>query len=133
MSAGGYQEWIEGNQRYLSAALEQDLRESAGRSPGIEADAALGIEGEMIERSGKLHASARDVRMRRRRRKVRVDCDLFRGLAHEGVVGGDTPGCDRCLRLGATVEQAALDQQPVGAQAGRCVHRVPVIGTMFRV
>ena len=99
----------------LGAALQQHLREAAGGGADIEADAALRIEAEMIERRGELHAAARHIRMRRRRAQFRIDRDFFRGLAHRRRVGGDQPGRDRGLRLGAALEQAALDQQAIDA------------------
>ena len=67
------------------AALEQHLRKAAGRGADIEADAAFRVEAEMIERGGKLHAAARDVRMRGRRAERRVGRNLLGGLAHRHV------------------------------------------------
>ena len=78
----------------------------------------LRVEAEMVERRRELHAAARDVRMRRARAQARVDRDLLGGLAHRRVVGADQAGFDRGLRLGAAFEQAALDQQAIGALAG---------------
>ena len=102
----------------LGAALQQHLREAAGGGADIEADAAARIEAEMIERRGELHPAARDVRMRRCRAQARIHRDRLRCLAHGDVVGDDQAGRDRGLRLGAAVEQAALDQQAIGALAG---------------
>ena len=108
------------HRRSLAPRSQQHLGEAAGGGADIEADAAARIEAEMIERGGELHPAARDVRMRRRRAQRGIDRDLLRRLAHRRVVGGDQPGRDRGLRLGAAVEQAALDQQAIGALAGAC-------------
>jgi hypothetical protein len=56
--------------------------------------------------------------MRRRRLQLRVDRNLLRRLAYRRVVGGDKAGFDRGLRLGAAVEQAALDQQAIDSLTG---------------
>src|SRR5512140_3856919 len=45
MSAGGYQEWIEGNQRFLSAALEQE-RAALAHYAGHEAPKKAATDGE---------------------------------------------------------------------------------------
>jgi hypothetical protein len=101
----------------LGAALQQNLRETAGGSADIEANTVAWIEAKMIERRRELHPAARDVRIRRCRAQVRIHRDRLRRLAHSDVIGDDQPGRDRGLRLGAAVEQAALDQQSIGALA----------------
>ena len=99
------------------AAREQHLGEAAGRGADVEADAAGRIEPEMIERGRELHAAARHPGMRRRRLQRGVGGDLLGRLGDGDAVGGHHAGGDRLLRLGAALEQAALDQQPVGAHA----------------
>ena len=97
------------------AAFEQHLREAAGRGADIEADAAFRIEAEMVERRRQFHAAARDIRMRRARFDLGVGCDFLRRLGDELAVGAHQAGLDRGLRLGAAVEQSALDQQSIDA------------------
>ncbi len=99
------------------AALEQHLREAAGRRADVEADAPARIETEMVERGRELLPAPRHIRMRGRGAQNRVGGNLLGRLAHRPVIGDDQAGFDRGLRLGAAVEQPALDQQPVGAQA----------------
>ena len=69
------------------AALQQHLREAAGRGADIEADHAARIEAEMIERGHELQAAARHVRMRRARAQFGVDRDFLGRFAHDRVVG----------------------------------------------
>ena len=102
-------------------AGEQNMGESAGRGADIEADRAPGIEAEMIERGGKLHPAARHPGVRRLRPQHRVGGHLVGGLADRDIVGDHPAGRDGGLRLGPALEQAALDQQAVGAHAlGHC-------------
>ena len=95
------------------AARQQHLGEATGRGPDIEARAPRRIEAEMIERSGELDAAARHERIRRFRAQDRIRRDFRRSLGDRHVVHADEPGLDGRLRLGAALEQAALDQQPV--------------------
>ena len=44
-----------------------------------------------------------------------VDCDLLGGSAYGNLIGGDQAGGNRGLRLGTALEQAALDEQLIGA------------------
>ncbi len=53
--------------------------------------------------------------MRRAGAQLGIDRDLFRGFAHGDVVGQHQAGFDRGLRLGAALEQTALDQQAIDA------------------
>jgi hypothetical protein len=46
-----------------------------------------------------------------------IKWNFLGGFAHHSVVGADQAGFDGGLRLGAAFEQAALDQQPIGAEA----------------
>jgi len=100
------------------AAREQDLSEAAGRSADIEADTIADVDREPIERVRELDAAARDPGERGLGRDRRIDGDLLGGLAHGGAVGGDAAGRDGGLGLGAAVEEAARDQEQVGALAG---------------
>src|SRR5665213_3236595 len=102
----------------LGAAFEQHVRESAGGGADIEANTAARIEAEMIKRCRELYATARNVGIGRARAQSRIHSDGLRRLAHGDVIGDDQPGLDRSLRFGAAVEQAALDQQTIGALAG---------------
>ena len=99
-------------------AREQHLGEAAGRGADIEADAARRIEAEMIERRDKLQRRrARPTDAPAARRSARIGRDLVRGLAQHDAIGRHAAGRDRGLRPGAALEQAALDQQHVGALA----------------
>ena len=99
------------------ATGEQNMGESAGRGADVEADRAPGIEAEMIERGGKLHPAARDPGVGRLRAQHGVGGNLVGGLADRDIVGDDPAGRDGGLRLGPALEQAALDQQAIGAHA----------------
>src|SRR5262249_32973225 len=98
----------------------------------IEADAAagikLGIEAEVIERGCELHPAARYVRVRRLGAQHRVGGNFLRRLRDDNVVGGHAAGGDGGLRLGAALEQAALDQQPIDANAAS--HACTISGRM---
>src|SRR5215468_12217358 len=108
------------------AAREQHLGEAAGRGADIEADAAARIEFEMIERGRELHAAARHPRVSRHGVQRCIDRDLVRRPADQDVIGGDEAGRNRSLRLGTAREQAALDQQAIGAQTWRHGARLAV-------
>jgi hypothetical protein len=99
------------------AALEQAVREPAGRGADVEAHAARGVDGERVERGRQLDAAARDVGMRR-------SGDLDLGVLRHGdarLVGapagdGDRAREDHRLRLLAGRSEAAQDEQAVEAQ-----------------
>ena len=57
--------------------------------------------------------------MRGLRLQRRVGGDGLRRLGDRLAVGGDEAGLDRRLRPRPAFEQAALDQQEIGAFAGR--------------
>jgi hypothetical protein len=99
------------------AAREQHIREAAGGGADIETDASRGIEAEMIERRDKLHASARDPRMRGLRAQRRMRRNFIGGFAQHGAVGRHQARGDRSLRSGAALKQAALDENDVCALA----------------
>jgi hypothetical protein len=48
---------------------------------------------------------------------LRIDGDFVRGLADQSRIGGDEAGRNGGLGLGAAREQAALDEQAIGAEA----------------
>ena len=72
----------------------------------------------MVQRRRELHAAARHPGVRRRGLQDRIDGNLIGRALHRNVVRRDETGGDRGLRLGAALEQAAFDQQPIGAHAG---------------
>ncbi len=74
----------------------------------------------MIERSRELHAAARHAGVRGLGVQHGVGGDLVRRLGDRHVVRRHQAGGDRGLRLGAALEQAALDEQAVDANA--CGH-----------
>ena len=71
----------------------------------------------MIERGRELHAAARHLRVRGLGAQDRVGGDLLRRLGDQNVVGRHPAGGDGGLRLGAALEQAALDEQAIDADA----------------
>jgi hypothetical protein len=95
------------------AAREQKLGEAAGRGAHIEADAIVRIESEMVERSRKLHAPARHPRIGLLGAQYSVDRNFFRRLGDRNIVRHHQARRDGGLRLGAALEQAALDQQTI--------------------
>src|SRR5579885_825059 len=95
------------------AALEQYLREAPGGRADVEAHASFRRKSEMVESRGKLHASPRHVGMCGRGAQKCVDRDFRGGLVYDRAVGGHQPRRDRGLRLGATVEQSASDEQAI--------------------
>ncbi len=101
------------------AARQQHLGEAAGRGADVEADAAGDVEAEPVERMRELDAGARHPRERRLGADDRLGGDLRRRLGDRHVVGGHQPGGDGGLRLGAALEQAALDEQAIDTDAGR--------------
>ena len=98
------------------AVGQQHVGEAAGRGADIDRDRALGIEREMRERVRELQPAARDPGMI-------LALDLERRVLRHQVAGlGDAAvgaehlaGHDQRLGLGAGLDQAALDQQLVGA------------------
>src|SRR3954468_12772229 len=103
------------------ATRQQDLREATGRSAEVETGAALHHEAEMVKCGRKLHAAARHPWMRRRSAQHAIDRERVRCLANRLIIGGYQAGRNRGLRLGAALEQPALDEQKVSAFA--CGHR----------
>src|SRR5581483_10865082 len=59
------------------APLEQNLGKAAGRGADIEADAAVRVEAEMIERRDKFQSTAGDKRVSRLRLDCRIDRDFL--------------------------------------------------------
>ena len=103
------------------AACEEDLGEAAGRGADIEADAAARIkhriEAEVIERGRELHPAARHVRVRRLGAQHRIGGDFLRRLRDDNLIRRHAAGGNGGLRFGAALEQAALDEQPIDANA----------------
>src|SRR5262249_6988533 len=98
------------------AALEQTVRESAGRRPDVEADPPRRIDPEAVEGGGELHAAARDVRMLGAGDgDFRVLVVRLAGLPRGPPVDLDEPREDEGLRLRARRRQAARDEQDVEA------------------
>lgn len=99
------------------AAREQDLGEASRGGADIEADAACRIKAGMIECGLKLEGAARDPRMLARGFEPRIRRDRLRGLAQGDAVGRDKSGRNRGLRSCAALEQAAFDEDDIGALA----------------
>ena len=103
------------------ATLQQHVREAAGRGAHVERRQAGRIDLEGVERRGQLVAAAADVRLGRRdgHRRARID-----EIARLAVVPGgialphpDLAGQHERLRPAARLDQAALDEQLVEADA----------------
>jgi hypothetical protein len=65
--------------------------------------------------------------MRRCRHQFGIEGNFIRDFAHDGAIGADEARFNGGLCLGAALEQAALDQQSIGAQTTRhvrCGNRV---------
>ena len=101
------------HRRAARRAPSSTCGEAAGRGADVEADAAVRIECEMIERGRELHPAARDPRVRGLGPQHRVGGDFVRGLADGDAVGRHQAGGDGGLRPGAAFEQAAFDEQAV--------------------
>ena len=97
------------------AALQQHVREAAGRGPDVEADDTGRVDPERIERGGELVAAAADVRLRDVDLDVGRRVDQVAGLAV--VPGGvalphpDLAGQHERLRAAPRLDQPALDEQ----------------------
>jgi hypothetical protein len=100
-------------------ACQQDFGKAASRGADIEADAAArikpGIEPEVIERRRELHSPSRHVRVRRLGAQDRIGGNFLRRLRDHHFVRRDAARGNGALRLGAALEQAAFDEQPVDA------------------
>src|SRR6266436_3337205 len=100
-------------------AGKEHLRKSAGRGADIETDAIRDGDAETGERAIKLDAAPRYPRKGRYGCDRRIDRDRLGRLAHRHGVRRYEAGRDRGLGLGAAFEQAAFDQQDIGALARR--------------
>ncbi len=78
----------------------------------------------MFERGHQFNAATRYPRMRGGCLKRGRGCDFVGRLAYCLAIGGDEPGDDGVLRLGAAFEQPALDQKEIRAFA-RCHELTP--------
>ena len=113
---------------------------STSVNPPVEAPTSrpatpAGVNAEMIECRRELHAAARHIGMRGAAASIAASMAISsEGFATGTAVGGDQPGRDCGLRLGAALEQAALDQQPIGAHAsGHVLWRQPWSQTLAQV
>src|SRR3954470_13952582 len=84
---------------------------------------ALDLDRVLLERAGELHAAARNIGMRGLGQQFGVRRNGLRWLGHQLAVADDQTGFDRGPRAGSAFEQAALDQQNVGALARWGHHR----------
>ena len=103
------------------AVRQQHLGEAAGRGADVEADMILDVDRVVLQRARELDAAARHKGMRGLRLQHGVGGDGLRRFCDRLVVGDDEAGLDRRARPRPALEQAALDQQDVGALAGRRV------------
>ena len=100
------------------AVRQQHLGKAAGGCADVEADMIFDLDRVLLQRAGQLDAAARHQGMRRLRLQRRVGGECLRRLQDRLVIGGDKAGFDRGLRPRTAFEQAALDQQQIGALAG---------------
>ena len=101
------------------AAREQHLGEAAGRCADVETDVALDVDGILLQRARKLDAAPRDKGMRGLGLQHGVGGNGFGWFCHRLFVGHHEAGFDGGPRPRAAFEQAAFDQQHIGAFAGR--------------
>ncbi len=95
------------------AARKQDVGEASGRGADVEADEALRIEREGVERGGKLDPAARGPGMGRFGFDRRVPATSSEAFLSCHPADADQPGRDRGLRAGATRKEAALDKNDI--------------------
>ena len=107
------------------AALQQHLRKSAGRGADVKADAVFWGDMKVVKRGCELYTAARHIRMHGTRMQFRIGRNFLGGLGHHSPIDRHETGFDRGLRLGAALEQAALDQKPIDALARRGHGRAP--------
>ena len=97
------------------AALEQDVREAAGRGTDVERVPPGRVDVELVEGVRELVAAARDEPRRPFDDELRRFVDLLAGLR----VAVDEAGHHERLRLSAALGEAALDEKNVQALAHR--------------
>jgi hypothetical protein len=100
------------------AAGEQSFAEAPGRGADVEADAPGGIAAELVERGRELDAATRHIRVRGLCAERGIDGHFLRGLGDDGRIGRHPSGGDGGLCLRPALEQAALDEQAIDADAG---------------
>ena len=104
----------------LGAALEQAVREAAGRGADVERAAAGDVEAERVERVGELDAAARDVGRRAVDLELDLGVDHLPRLLRAAAAGAEVDLARDHGRGGARsrFEEPALRQQGVQAHAG---------------
>src|SRR5579863_7416690 len=88
------------------ASHGQNFRKAPGRSADIEANTTLYVERKMIERSRKLHAAARHIRMFGFRHYVGRRGNLFGCFTYAHTIRGHKTGSNSGLSASAAFEQA---------------------------
>ena len=99
------------------AAREQNVGEASGRGADVEADKAVRIECEGVERGGKLDPATRRPGVGRLGFDRRVTGNLLRGLLKRDPADADQPGSDCGLSARAARKEAALDENDIRALA----------------
>ena len=97
------------------AAVQQHFGEAAGRRADVEADLVVDLDRIALERARKLDAAARHPRVLGLCLDLRVGRNFVGGLQDDFAAGCHQSGGNRSLCAGAAFEQAARDQQAVGA------------------
>jgi hypothetical protein len=93
------------------AALEQYLRETAGRSAEIKADLALSGKRKCVESRCELHPAARNIGMDPPVADGHSAAQQLRRLAYDLSIGMNQPGGNRSLGLGAAARIAMVNQK----------------------
>ena len=103
------------------AALQQHVREPAGRRADVQADEPGRVDPERVERGGELVAAAADVRLRLGHRDRHAAIDEVAGLPVEpggvAVAHADPPAEEQRLGTCAAGRQPAIDDQLVETDA----------------
>jgi hypothetical protein len=98
----------------LRPALEQAIREPAGRSPDIGRDLPRRIDPERVEGLGELRPAAADEGKLVLERELPVEAQKLAGLVDALPVRENEPGHDQALGSFPRLRETLLDQQLVG-------------------
>ncbi len=110
---------------FVAPRAMQDVGEASGRGADVEADKAVRIEREGVERGGKLDPAPRRPGMRRLGFDRRVTGNFLRSFLKRDAADADEPGRDRGLSAGATRKEAALDENDVRTLAHGALNEPP--------
>ena len=112
-----------------SATRQQDLGKTARRRADVEAELACRIDAEPVETGHELQSAPRHPRMSRRGSQHRTGPQNLRGFDNRCTVSRHASCRDGGHGLGATLEQAALDQRHIGAPSSHGFLRGSILRT----